>query len=660
MPPDIRDLLVQAVTQHQSGALEPAEALYLDVLQRAPQQPDALHLLGVIRYQQSRFTEAVDLIGAALDTGARVRGVLSNYGLALQKLGRIDEALAIHEEALALEPTSAETLNNLGTAQFALRRYETALTSFEGALVLRPGYIDAIFNRATALSKLKRHAEAVKGLDEVLALSPTHAEAHYWRGVSLHALARHAEALRSFERAVELDPNHADAWGNIGEPHLRFDHPEQAVASYRRSLAIRPSVQVHSSLIFALNFMGDMTTAEHQAERRIWADTYTSGIEPMPLHPRLDTTPDRRLRIGYVSSHFRRQAATYAFAGAILHHDPKAFHVTLYSDTAEADDVTALLRKQASVWRETADLTDQALAQRVHDDRIDILVDCVGHMVGHRPLLFALKPAPIQVTAWGEPTGTGLRTIDYLFADPVLVPPEERGLLAERVYDLPNFIGYWTPDEVPRASTLPALANGHITFGSFNRLSKLQQPVLRRWAAILRALPSARLIIKGDQPVLDAEQRARIDAVFEDEQIEASRVSLLGLNSREGHFRAYQQVDIALDPFPHGGGMTTLDALWMGVPVITSPGRTISSRLAAASLTSLDLRDWIAADAGAYVALAAEKAKDLDALARLRAELRSRVAASPFGDARKYARAVEAAYRTMWRDWCAAQASAPR
>jgi predicted O-linked N-acetylglucosamine transferase (SPINDLY family) len=274
-------------------------------------------------------------------------------------------------------------------------------------------------------------------------------------------------------------------------------------------------------------------------------------------------------------------------------------------------------------------------------------------MSGHRLLVFARKPAPIQVTAWGEPTGTGLKAMDYLLADPVLVPADERKLFAERIFDIPNFLGYWVPDLLPEPSALPALTRGYVTFGSFNRAPKIQDAVLRHWAEVLRALPGSRLVIKGYQALTDGVEQRRIHGVLGGEGIASDRVMLLGRRARTDHFADYREIDIALDPFPHGGGMTTLDALWMGVPVVTWPGRTLSSRLAAASLTALGLGDFIASDLDAYVALAVAKAADLDALARLRGTLRQRLAASAVGNSERYARAVENAYREMWRRWCA-------
>jgi predicted O-linked N-acetylglucosamine transferase (SPINDLY family) len=242
--------------------------------------------------------------------------------------------------------------------------------------------------------------------------------------------------------------------------------------------------------------------------------------------------------------------------------------------------------------------------------------------------------------------------MDYLFSDPILVPQEERKLLPEKVVDLPNFLGYWAAEPLPAPGPLPALGRGYVTFGSFNRLDKIQEPVVRAWAEILRALPEARVLIKN-RWLADPAHRDRLIGLFAGNGIEPDRVELLSATTRADHFAAYRGVDLALDPFPHGGGMTTLDALWMGVPVVTFPGRTISSRLAAASLTAASLTDFIAPDLERYVALAIAKASDLPALAALRESLPARMASTAFGNPVRYARAVESAFRGMWQRWCA-------
>lgn len=517
----------------------------------------------------------------------------------------------------------------------------------ESKLTLRDAMKQAIAaHNSGALAKAERLYKAV------LATKPDHPNALQLLASIESQRGHNEDALRLFDKSLAIRPDHFDTLYNCAAAYLELNRFKEAAACYRRALASKADPACHSNLIFVMNFDADTSAEEQHAERARWCALHTQALAPVAGHAN-DRDPNRRLRIGYVSSHFRSQAATYGFGGAIVCHDKSRFEVVCYSDTRKEDEVTSQLRAHADIWRQTAGLSDDDLSGVIRADRIDILVDCVGHMRDNRLLAFARKPAPIQVTAWGEPAGTGLKTMDYLFADQVLVPESERPLLAERVFDLPNFLGYWQPDAVPEPATLPALARGYVTFGSFNRPNKIQEPVLRRWAAILRALPSARLVIKSAGPAADVSHPIRIRRVLESEGIGAERVTLLRRTTRAEHFAAYRDIDIALDPFPHGGGMTTLDALWMGVPVVTLCGGTIASRLAAASLTALDLTDFMAPDIESYVGLAVAKARDLKGLAETRATLRERMTRSAIGDPTLYARAVEAAYVEMWRTWCA-------
>ena len=542
-------------------------------------------------------------------------------------------------------------LLNRGNQLAAKGQYRRALESYDKILAKAPAHLAALTNRGNCLLLLGRHELAVACYDKVLAANANDLRARSNRGNALKQLGRFEQAIADYDRVLAVAPNYSDALVNRGWGYMDIGRPKEAIRDLRQALALVPNdTDVHTSLIFTLNFDSDATVEMLQAERMRWAAPFralSNGVS----HGN-DPSPERRLRVGYVSSHFRHQAATYSFGGVIAHHDPGQFEVVCYSDTRKEDDLTALLRKTASKWHATAELSDEQLADLVRKDGIDILLDLVGHMEGHRLRAFARKPAPVQVSAWGEPTGTGLHAMDYLFADPVIIPQAERRLLTEEVADLPSFIGFWSPDPLPEPSALPAATRGYVTFGSFNRFTKIMAPVLQRWAAILRAVPNSRLVLKGDRPLAPELQRAAMLTVLQAEGIAAERVTFLDQLGRAAHFAAYHDIDIALDPFPHGGGMTTLDALWMGVPVITAPGRIISSRLAAATLAALGLDDFIAADGEGYIQLAVKHASDLASLVELRSTLRSRVANTDFGDPARYTRAVEQHYRAMWHRWC--------
>jgi protein O-GlcNAc transferase len=692
----IQQALEQAVGLHRAGRLNEAEDLYRQILAVDPNHAGSLHLLGVIAHQGGQYEIAVELIGKAIAHNDGVADFQCNFGNALAALGRLGEAETHFRRAISLDPQHAETHNNFGNALAEQGRLEEAQVHLRHAIAARPGYAEAHYNLANVLGRLDRTNEAVTQYHEAIALNPRFANAYYNLGHALNQQGKLTQAAECYRQAVALEPDRADFHNKLGIVLHELGQFFEAEACYRRALAQRPdhaltlgylaaalrqsgrveeaitcvgralafasdpdSAPIHTNLIFALNFDPTATAADHQAERARYNERHARRFAGLIGPHANDPDPQRRLRIGYVSSHFCHQAATFAFAGVLLNHDRAKFEVICYSDTAQEDEITGRLRTRADQWQRTAKLSDDELADLIRSERIDILVDLVGHMGGHRLLVFARKPAPIQVTAWGEPTGTGLKTMDYLLSDPVLVPAGERDLLAEKVADLPNFLGFWAPEPLPAPGPLPALARGYVSFGSFNRLDKIQDPVVRIWAKILNRLPTARIVFKN-RLFADARQRDRIIALFGENGVAPERIELRASTTRFDHFSAYNGIDLALDTFPHGGGMTTLDALWMGVPVVTSPGRTISSRLAAASLTAAGLTDFIAADLNRYAELAITKATNLPALAALRAGLRGRMEGSAFGDPARYAQAVEAAYRDMWQRWCAEQDHQPQ
>ncbi len=611
----LQDQFQQAFRHHAEGRLPEAEALYRAILAADMRHGGALHGLGLMALQTGRPDVAVRLIGEALAVDGNTADHHADYGFALLQTGRTDEAVAALKRAVELAPGEARHHFNLGRTFQNLAQLEEAEACYRAAVALAPEAAPFRVNLGLVLLRRCDIQGALEHLKRGVALAPDDAMAQASLGSALLEQGDAPAAARHFERATQLQPAFPEANGN---------------------------------LIFALNFI-TTDLARQQAQRKLWNDR-AMNVPRLPA--RAPTPGDRtraRIRVGYVSKYFRHQAATYAFAPAILHHDPRRFEVVCYSDTPSEDDVTGMLKDAATLWRATAGLSDDALARQVRADGVDILVDCVGHMQGNRLGAFAHKPAPIQVTAWGEPTGTGLAAMDYLLADPVLVPAASRHLFAEKIADLPCFLGYWSPDDLPAPGPLPAAANGHVTFASFNRAIKITPATVAVWAGVLQRVPDSRLLLKftahgGNQ------DRARLSAAFAAHGIDAARITFLDETSRAAHFAAYQQADICLDPTPHGGGMTTLDALSMGVPVVTLMGETPSSRLAAAVLSAVDL-PWIARDREAYIAAAAALASDLPALADIRDGLRARIAATPVGDPKRYARAVEKAYEEMFVSW---------
>jgi predicted O-linked N-acetylglucosamine transferase (SPINDLY family) len=607
------DKFAAASELHKQGKFADAERLYREILRESPQHADAWYSLGILAAQH----------------------------------GRLDEARGLVEKAIAAAPDSYIAHTTLGSLLHDLGRLEEAVRRYDAALALRPAWVDAWNNRGITLLTLRRPAEALESFERALAVKPELLEAMNNRGIALQDLGRHEAAVESFDRALRIKPAYVDALSNRARSLLVLNRYADALASYDQALAAAPgNASVRTNRIFCLDFMPELGFAEHQRARREWFEAHASRIAAAPP-PIADADPERALVVGYVSADFKRHSAAATFGPVLRRHDRRRFRVILYSGVLNEDERTQEF-KQLGEWRPVAALSDEALAAQVRADRVDILVDLSGHSEGNRLLALASKPAPVQVTAWGHATGTGLPAIDYLFSDAVLIPAEARPLFAETVHDLPCCIGFEAPADAPPVAELPAAKRGFVTFGCLNRYSKVLPAVLALWARILHAVPGSRLLLK-DTALGDAAMQKRVREDLAKLGIAPGRVELRGGTPRLEHLAAYHDVDIALDPFPQNGGVTTWEALWMGVPVLAKLGESIPSRLSGAILAGCGLRDWVVDSEEAYLAAAAARASDPGALATLRRGLRERILASSAGNPDLYTRAVEDAYRAFWK-----------
>jgi predicted O-linked N-acetylglucosamine transferase (SPINDLY family) len=489
-------------------------------------------------------------------------------------------------------------------------------------------------------------------------LSPDDAETLAMNGFLMMNEGAHDDALQSLRRAKQVAPRRVATWMALSDALAALGRLEEARQNlYDLIDLVRDSQKVHSSVIFQLDQLSDWTISEQQEIRKIWWERHGVPLfDPLRQHDN-DADPERRLRVGYVSADFRDHSARDVFGSIILNHDKKDVEVFLYSNNDLVDEHTLELKGSVDFWRDVYDLTDDAMASRISEDRIDILVDLSGHTNGNRLTVFARKPAPVQVTAWGHAVGTGLAAIDYFLTDPVFTPPEFRAHFAETCLDLPCAVPFTLPTSVPMVAAPPRRRNGWVTFGSFNRVEKLNHEVFRLWARILRVVPSSRLFLKAAAFGTELERRATTRA-FESLGIEPSRILYRGATSRHEHLANYANVDIVLDSFPQTGGVTTWEASYMGVPVVTKASR-FSAHLGSASiLNAVGLNEFQAVDESGYVDLAVKLANDGDRLDRHRATLRDRVLNSPGTNFATYARAVEKVYRGMWRQWCATRGRA--
>lgn len=690
---DLRRLAEQAIALHRSGNAAAALPIY-DRLLKAQRdsvplrvlKAQALLAVGDERGEQKILEEAVRIDPRA---PAPLVALGANAERRCDRIG----AIAYFDKALAAEPNNAEAQVRRAIALTALRRFDEAETSLAVLVRDRPEVATHWIAYGTVLSQRHKLGEAEAAYRRALEASPDLPEAYHGLATVMDAGRDREAVLATYERALALSPKDPHVKANYATLLSRIGRMQEAEALFEAALAIDPK------LAAACNNLGSLLTKTGDVERGValekqaaeldpdnpgyaanvlFVSHYDSSIMPDRLaeahfawgrkqaalassapvfaNPRI---ADRRpLKIGYMSSDFRSHSVGYNFFPVLGAHDRAEFEVTLYSEVEHVDPMTERIKSVAQHWRPTIGIEDGPVVEQIRADGIDILVDLAGHSGGNRLSVFARRAAPVQVTWLGYPDTTGLATMDYRLVDSITDPEGEADRLAsETLVRLPNgfIVGIPIPGGPP-VGVPPIFRNGHVTFGSFNNLAKVNRAVIALWARVLHAVPDARLLLKSsfnsDEWVHD-----RFRQAFAAAGIPAERLDFRARTPQHAdHLALYGEVDIALDPFPYNGTMTTLEGLSMGVPLIAILGGSHMARVSASLLTRVGHPEWIAADLDDYVAKAAALAADRGKLAATRMRLREEYLASPLADAAGLTRSIEAAYREMWRTWCAGAA----
>jgi len=593
-----------------------------------------------------RADEAMAILAEALRLGPNHASALTFAALLALRRGQAAAALDYASRAIAVDPRRARAHHLRGLALHAVGRGTEALVDLRQAVAMDAKLVDARLDLGNALLDEGDVASAATEINAALAADPS-AIAYNSLG-NLHARQRQFDAaIAAYSRAIELDPRLPQAYGNLGMLQFSVADNDAAIASFRRAVALAPDRPANwSALLFALSVSDRATARGIAAEHRAFGERFAARIAPLPAVVPAPRT-GRRLRIGYVSSDWRRHAVAVFAEPLMAAHDRDRFEIFCYQSHAGGDEVTARFAALADHFVPIASLPDAEAAGRIRDDAIDILVDLNGHTAHNRLPLFFLKPAPVQATWLGYLGSTGVPTIDYRVTDRYTDPPvpsEAAG--AEALWRLPLTQWCYRPYvEAPDVGPLPASTSGGITFVCMNHPLKSSRSALALWARILAAVPASRLILLATP--YDA-QRARVLAFFAGEGIAGERIEQVGEAPIATYLARYLRADIALDSLPCAGGTTTCDALWMGVPVVTMVGDRPFSRSGASLLRNADLTELIARTPDEYVRAAVDLATDRVRLATLRAGLRDRLRASPLLDPAGFARAVEDAFDEMW------------
>jgi len=664
------------------GKLEEAAVCFRRAIARNPRYAEAHARLGLVLQIQGNMGEAATLYRQAIMLNPDLLMAHLNLGFALMNLGEYQAAEESLRRVTALDPGHADALQSLGVIAAQRGDLTRAVTLLYRVIELRPNNAAAHYSLGGILKDMGRNDEAVARYRHSLELNPDYAEAHFGLGDVLASIGqadgamasyrrvlelkpdiarvhsnlgnlfklshRLTEAEACYRRALELQPDFADAHNNMGNVLHDMGRFDEARVSYRRALQINPDdPDAHSNLLFSMHYTG-MSALQYLEEARSYGRMVTKMAGPQ-FTSWLCTEGSRRLRVGIVSGDLCRHPVGYFLEGLLSNIDPARCELFAYPTNPKHDDLTARIKPAFAGWKPLHGKNDETVARMIHADGIHILLDLSGHTAHNRLPIFARKPAPLQLTWLGLPSTTGMTEMDYILGDPYAIPVEYENHFSEAVWRMPEtYLCLTVPSAHVNVAQLPALSSGYVTFGSFNNLAKMSDAVVAVWARILKSVPDSKLLLKTRQ-LNDAAVCERTRRRFELHGVEPARLLLGGtLDSFDDHLLMYNKVDIALDTFPYPGVTTSVEALWMGVPVLSLRGDRFLSGTAAGIACNAGLPDWIAEDENGYVAKAAAFAVNLEQLSALRNGLRKQVGASPLFDAPRFARNFESALSGMW------------
>ena len=669
--------LREAIDKHRAGALDEAETLYRQVLDREPASVDALHLLGVVEQQRGKDDRAVELIKASLRVASAAATPWSNLGVSQHRLGLYGEALASFGKALDRKPHYFEALINRGNLLFTVQGPQLALADYERAVELQPGRWEAHFRRALALAALRRHEQALTAHDRVLALKPGHLASVVGRGNALSNLHRPIEALECYDLALQLVPSAVEVQNNRGSVLRDLKRYREAAEAFSRLAAKRRdypyvrSNQLHSQLYacdwtdydtlvaevvanveagrqadvpFSFLAICDLPAAQLQCARRYVADQFPQS--PLPVAP--TRTRQQKLRIAYLSSDFHAHATSYLMAGLFEAHDKQRFEVLAISFGPDSND--PMRQRLLPCFEEFIDvrqLGDQQAAELIRSRGVDIAVDLKGFTTGNRAGILALRPAPIQVSFLGYPGTMGTQFIDYLIADAIVAPASDQPHYAERLVHLPgsyqvNDSHRKISDQTPLRAEVGLPPAGFV-FCCFNNNYKITPMVFAIWMRLLKRVPGSVLWLLEDNA--DAARALRSEAnlagVAPDRLVFAPRMELSDHLARQG------LADLFLDTLPCNAHTTASDALWAGLPVLTCKGRSFASRVGASLVTAAGVPELVCSNLAEYEALAFVLATSQSQLEALRSRLALQTTRSSLFDTVGFTRKLEEAYLAM-------------
>jgi predicted O-linked N-acetylglucosamine transferase (SPINDLY family) len=610
-------IFAEAAAHVEAGRYEEAEKLFRQILRKHPQHLPAIHELGKLLVEIGQPREAVELFRKAIAIKPDFADAHYNLGLVLNQLGELDQALVMLRKAMFLKPQWAKVHNLLGIV----------------------------------LTNKIELDEAILALRRSIALNPKFAAAHANLGLALARTTFLGEALDAYSKALELDPTLEDVWSARANALMILGRLDESLAAYEKAIELNPDKASHADgRLYALHNSPDYDAERLLAEKLEYDVRYASQFrDSIPRHPN-NRSPDRKLRIGYVSPDFREHVVGWNIFPILQHHDREKFEIFLYSNVSRADELTNKFKSAADGWRPITGIPDEAVAKTIREDRIDILIDLSLHSADNRLMVFARKPAPVQMCYLGYCDGTALEAMDYRLSDHFLDSPETEKFYREKTLYFPHCYWCYKPGR-PAADPAPPpeIANGFITFGTLCNFSKFSPATQDLWARVLLEAKNSRLLVSAHP----GDHRQKVLDRFASHGVDPARIEFVARQGWDPYIAIFSRIDIALDPIPYNGGISTCDTLWMGVPVVSLTGKTAVGRAGKSILMNLNLGDLVAKTPDEFVAIAAQLANDRPRREHLRRNLRQMMINSPITNTAQFTADLESLYRQAWRTWCA-------
>jgi protein O-GlcNAc transferase len=667
----------QGLALHRQGDLAAAERIYGEVLDREPQHFDALHMLGVVALQTRRTERAIELIRKAIGLNERVAAAHNNLGMALLK--HPEQALASFDRAIALSPDFAEAHGNRGNALRALMRAEEALSSYDKAIALDPDFAQAYRNRGITQLGLKRPEAALASLDQAILLKPNLAEAYFYRGNALQELKRPEDALASYAQAIALKPDYIEAYRNRGHIYSRLKRYDEAFVAYDKAYSLNPDLTgIEGHRLYAKTHLCDWNNLDSECASlvaavaagkantqpfiflavpaapsdqlqcaKLWtARNYPAAEKPLWQGERYHHD---HIRIAYLSSDFRQHPASFLMAGMFECHDRSRFEITAIS-FGHDDGSEIRQRVKASFERfvDASTFSDAEIAGLVRSLEIDIAINRNGFTTDSRTGIFARRPAPVQAHYLGYPGTMGAPYIDYMIADEIVIPRDQRRFYSEKIAFLPNSYVVNDAKRPIAARTFTraelGLPPAGFVFCCFNSNYKITPAVFDVWMRILNQVEGSVLWLLQESATAAANLRREASA----RGVKPERLIFASRMPQADHLARQRAADLSLDTLPYNAHTTAGDALWAGLPVLTCLGKTFAGRVAASLLNAIGLPELITTAPADYERLAIELATNPDGLAAIKGRLEDNRLTTALFDTGLFTRHIEAAYTAMY------------